>query len=52
MRPPSSSSVNNTRPVPYKGEGNILTPIIQVLFDAGFKADRITALVSTGTTDR
>lgn len=40
---------DNTRPVPYKGEGNILTPIIQVLFDAGFKADRITALVSTGT---
>ena len=40
---------DNTRPVPYKGEGNILTPIIQVLFDAGYQADKIVILVSTGT---
>ena len=48
---PSSSSVT-ILVHSYKGEGNILTPIIQVLFDAGYKADAITVLVSTERTGR
>lgn len=40
---------DNTRPVPYKGEGNILVPIIQTLLKCGYAAQNLTVLVATGT---
>ena len=40
---------DNTRPVPYRGKGNILTPIIEVLFAAGYTAHQILVLIATGT---
>ncbi len=40
---------DNTRPVPYRGEAGILWPIVAVLLEQGFPADRITVLVATGT---
>ena len=40
---------DNTRPVPYKGEGNILVPIIEILLEEGYKKEKIIALISTGT---
>jgi SAM-dependent methyltransferase len=35
--------------VPYRGEGGILWPLVDFLLSAGFPADSITILVSTGT---
>lgn len=40
---------DNTRPVPYKGEGNILVPIIEILFQVGYKKENILVLIATGT---
>lgn len=40
---------DNTRPVPYKGEGNILTPIIDTLFAVGYRKEQILVLIATGT---
>ena len=39
---------DNTRPVPYKGEGGILLPVIKTLLSSGFKSEEITVLVATG----
>jgi nickel-dependent lactate racemase len=38
-----------TRPVPYKGEGGILPPLLRLLEEAGIARERITLLVGTGT---
>ncbi len=40
---------DNTRPVPYKGKGNILVPILTTLLEVGYRAGRITVLIATGT---
>jgi len=40
---------DNTRPVPYKGEGNILVPIIEILLEVGYKKENILVLIATGT---
>lgn len=40
---------DNTRPVPYKGEGGILLPIIETLLEGGFAAGDILVLIATGT---
>ncbi|MCE5254271.1 MAG: lactate racemase domain-containing protein [Actinomycetia bacterium] len=40
---------DNTRAVPYKGEGGILWPLVESLLRAGFPAGSITLLVATGT---
>jgi nickel-dependent lactate racemase len=40
---------DNTRPVPYRGEGGILWPVLRCLLEAGFAPDRILVLVATGT---
>ncbi|MDX9915354.1 MAG: nickel-dependent lactate racemase [Sphaerochaeta sp.] len=40
---------DNTRPVPYKGEGNILVPVIQILFEVGYQKENILVLIATGT---
>lgn len=39
---------DNTRPVPYKGPGNMLSPIIRILLASGFEASQITILIATG----
>lgn len=39
---------DNTRPVPYKGEGNILVPIIETLLSAGYAYSEMTILIATG----
>ena len=38
-----------TRPVPYKGEGGILRPLLELLHQAGIRREQITLLVGTGT---
>jgi nickel-dependent lactate racemase len=38
-----------TRPVPYKGEGGILRPLLGTLHAAGIRPEQITLLVGTGT---
>ncbi len=40
---------DNTRPVPYKGEGGILLPIIEQLLSVGYTTQTITILIATGT---
>jgi len=40
---------DNTRPVPYRGEGGILWPVLRRLLEAGFEPARILVLVATGT---
>lgn len=40
---------DNTRPVPYKGEGGILMPLVRTLLGEGVSRERITVLVATGT---
>ncbi len=40
---------DHTRPVPYKGDGGILWPIIRRLLCGGFAAERVEVLVGTGT---
>ncbi|MBN1836263.1 MAG: DUF2088 domain-containing protein [Spirochaetales bacterium] len=40
---------DHTRPVPYRGEGGILWPILRRLMDCGFEASRLLVLVATGT---
>lgn len=40
---------DGTRPVPYRGEGGILRPLLSVLLAAGFAAEDICLLVATGT---
>ena len=40
---------DHTRPVPYRGEGAILWPILRRLLDSGFEPTRILVLVATGT---
>lgn len=39
---------DNTRPVPYRGEGNILIPVIETLLESGFSYDDMTILIATG----
>ena len=39
---------DNTRPVPYKGAGNILVPLIEALLKAGFAYGDMTVLIATG----
>ncbi len=39
---------DNTRPVPYKGAGNILTPLFETLLEAGFAYGDMTVLIATG----
>ena len=38
-----------TRPVPYRGEGGILLPLLNLLEEAGIAREHITLLVGTGT---
>ena len=40
---------DNTRPVPYKGEGNILVPLIEILLEEGYNKEKIDVLIATGT---
>ncbi len=40
---------DNTRPVPYRGEGGILWPVLRRLLEAGFVPAQILVLVATGT---
>ena len=40
---------DNTRPVPYKGEGNILVPLIKILLSLGYCSENLTILIATGT---
>ncbi|WP_332446767.1 nickel-dependent lactate racemase [Sphaerochaeta sp.] len=40
---------DNTRPVPYKGKGNILVPILSTLLEVGYEAEHLTVLIATGT---
>ncbi|MFZ5925802.1 MAG: lactate racemase domain-containing protein, partial [Bacillota bacterium] len=40
---------DNTRPVPYSGESGILSPVVDLLVEAGIKPERITIIVATGT---
>jgi lactate racemase len=40
---------DNTRPVPYRGEGGILWPLVDALLSAGFSPGSITLVVATGT---
>ena len=39
---------DNTRPVPYKGPGNILVPLLETLREAGFAFEDMTLLIATG----
>ena len=39
---------DNTRPVPYKGAGNILVPLIETLQEAGYAYEDMTVLIATG----
>ncbi len=52
-RPPAKLSVaiavsDITRPVPYKGEGGLLLPLIALLEEAGIKRDNILIIVANG----
>ncbi|MGZ8447624.1 MAG: nickel-dependent lactate racemase family protein [Candidatus Deferrimicrobiaceae bacterium] len=38
-----------TRPVPYKGEGGILDPLLRILLGCGVRKENVTLLVGTGT---
>ena len=38
-----------TRPVPYKGEGGILDPLLRILHGCGVRRENVTLLVGTGT---
>jgi nickel-dependent lactate racemase len=38
-----------TRPVPYRGEAGILTPLLDELHRAGVRSENVTLLVGTGT---
>jgi len=38
-----------TRPVPYKGEGGILDPLLRILHGCGVQRENVTLLVGTGT---
>jgi nickel-dependent lactate racemase len=38
-----------TRPVPYRGPGGILAPLLEALAAAGIRRERVTLLVGTGT---
>jgi nickel-dependent lactate racemase len=38
-----------TRPVPYRGEAGILTPLLEALERAGVRRENVTLLVGTGT---
>jgi lactate racemase len=40
---------DNTRTVPYKGDGGILWPLVESLLAAGFPPESVTLLVSSGT---
>jgi nickel-dependent lactate racemase len=40
---------DNTRPVPYRGSGGILVPLLETLLSAGFPRQRITILIGTGS---
>ncbi len=40
---------DNTRPVPYRGDGGILWPLVSILLDAGFPPESIALLAATGT---
>lgn len=40
---------DNTRPVPYKGEGNILVPLLEALLETGYAKENLTVLIATGT---
>lgn len=40
---------DNTRPVPYRGEGGILLPILELLMEAGLPQTQIRLLFATGT---
>ncbi|MBN1319579.1 MAG: DUF2088 domain-containing protein [Thermoleophilia bacterium] len=48
---PSAAVVvsDSTRPVPYRGEGGILWPLVSFLLEAGFAPESITIVVATGT---
>ncbi len=50
-RPPAVVVVvsDSTRPVPYKGEGGILGPLLDALSLAGIKPEWVTLLVAAGT---
>jgi nickel-dependent lactate racemase len=38
-----------TRPVPYKGKGGILDPLLRILHGCGVRRENVTLLVGTGT---
>jgi nickel-dependent lactate racemase len=40
---------DNTRPVPYRGDGGILIPLLATLRQAGYSDDRITLLIGAGS---
>ncbi len=40
---------DNTRPVPYKGKGNILVPILKTLLETGYAKENLSVLIATGT---
>jgi nickel-dependent lactate racemase len=40
---------DNTRPVPYRGAGGILIPLLETLLSAGYTKDRITILIGNGS---
>jgi nickel-dependent lactate racemase len=40
---------DNTRPVPYRGKEGILSPVLDVLAEAGFPQTAVTVLIGTGT---
>jgi nickel-dependent lactate racemase len=50
---PASKAVvvisDNTRPVPYRGEGGILIPLLETLRRAGYSDERITLLIGAGS---
>jgi len=50
---PQSTAVvvvsDNTRPVPYRGAGGILIPLLEILLSAGYVQERITILIGNGS---
>lgn len=40
---------DNTRPVPYRGAGGILIPLLEILMESGYTQDRITILIGNGS---
>jgi nickel-dependent lactate racemase len=40
---------DNTRPVPYKGRGGIIAPLLRTLIESGLKEDRIIVLIGCGS---